>query len=385
MTIAKEREYQICTRCVMDTSDPQITFKDQGICNHCHNYSIKVKKVLRIGQDKELAAIVEKIKKLGKNREYDCVLGISGGIDSSYAAYISHQLGLRVLLVHFDNGWNSELAVSNIENISRKLEFDLYTYVVDWEEFKDIQLAYLYSSAVDIEVPTDHGIRAAVLTVANEKKIKHILGGNNIATEGIFVMAWGWRKDDLRNLKSIHKKFGNKKLNTFPTVGYGKIAFYENIKRIKRFFPLNYVKYNKQEAKKILMKEVGWKDYGGKHYESRWTKFYQSYILPKKFGFDKRRMHLSTLINSGQVTRKQALEELKQPLYDPIELERDKEYVLKKLDLSKEEFDEIMNLPIKRHQEYGTDNLTRIAIGLLKVIKNPLTFKEKLNKYKLHH
>lgn len=366
----------------MDTSDPQITFDDQGVCNHCHNYIEKAERVLKVGQDRELTAIVEKIKKSGKNKEYDCVLGVSGGIDSSYAAYIAHQLGLRVLLVHFDNGWNSEVSVRNIENISKKLGFDLYTYVVDWEEFKDLQLAYLKSSVIDIEVPTDHGIRAAILNTAIEKKIKYILGGNNIVTEGIIVPAWVWRKDDLHNLKAIHKKFGNKIMQTFPKAGYGKIIFYENIRGIKRFFPLNYVKYQKQEAKMILINELEWEDYGKKHYESRWTQFFQSYILPTKFGIDKRKMHLSTLINSDQITREEALEELKQPLYDPRELERDKEYVLKKFGLSIDEFDVIMNLPIKRHQDYGTDNLIHILIGLFQIIKNPLTFKDKLSKYK---
>ncbi|MFW9777493.1 MAG: N-acetyl sugar amidotransferase [Candidatus Heimdallarchaeota archaeon] len=382
MTTANERAYQICTRCVMDTSDPQISFDDQGICNHCHSYERKAKKLLKTGNEAELQSIVENIKKHGRDKQYDCVLGISGGVDSSYAAYVAHLLGLRVLLVHFDNGWDSELAVNNIENISKKLDFDLYTHVVDWEEFKDLQLAYLWASVVDIEVASDHAIRATVLNVARDMKIKYLLGGNNVVTEGIAVAAWDWRKNDLRNLKSIHKRFGHKRLETYPMAGYGKITYYEKIKRMKRFFPLNYVRYVRNEAKEALKKEVGWKDYGGKHYESRWTHFYQSYVLPEKFGIDKRRMHLSTLINSNQITRIMALTELEKPLYDPKQLEYDKEYVLKKFELSEEDFRKIMNLPIVPHQNYGTDNLVRIPIRILETLVNPRSFKEQFQRFR---
>ena len=351
------RNYQICTRCIMDTTDPEIEFDEKGVCNHCKRYDEIVRTKILTGEEREnrLKEIVDKIKREGKNKKYDCIIGVSGVVDSTYVAYTAKRLGLRPLAVHLDNGWDSEVAVSNIEKISKKLGIDLYTYVVDWEEFKDLQLAYLKASVVDIEVVTDHAIIAALYDIADKRKIKYILSGSNIVTEGIMPDSWVHRKTDLRNLKAIHNRYGKIKLKTYPTMGLSKLLYYRFFKGIRYISLLNYMDYNKKEAKKLLISELGWEDYGGKHYESIFTKFYQAYILPTKFNIDKRKAHLSTLICSGQITREDALKELEKPLYEKNELERDKKYVLKKLGLSEKEFENLMKLPVKKHREYGTD------------------------------
>lgn len=232
----------------------------------------------------------------------------------------------------------------------------MYTYKVDWEEFRDLQLAYLKASVVDIEIATDHAISAIVYSIANKKGIKFILSGSNIVTEGIMPRDWVYRKNDLWNLKAIHKKYGKVKLKTYPTMGLFKWLYYKFFKKIKSISILNYVDYTKEKAKKVLHSEFGWEDYGGKHCESIFTIFYQTYILPTKFNIDKRRAHLSTLICSGQVTREETLKELKKPIYDKDKFKIDKKkYVLNKLSLSEKEFEGLMKLPIRKHQEYGTD------------------------------
>ena len=350
-----KKEHRICTRCVMDTTDSEIKFDEKGTCNHCKRYDEMVRIKILTGEEREnkLKEIVDKIKREGKNKEYDCIIGVSGGVDSTYVAYIVKILGLRPLAVHLDNGWDSELAVGNIEKILKKLDIDLYTYVVDWEEFRDLQLAYLKASVVDIEVVTDHAITAAIYDIADKKGIKYFLSGTNFVTEEIMPNSWKYTKIDLRNLEAIHKRYGTVKLKTYPTMGLFKWLYYRSFKGIHSIPLLNYVDYNKKEAKKLLISEFCWKDYGGKHYESLFTKFYQAYILPTKFNIDKRKAHLSTLICSGQITREEALKELEKPLYEKDELERDKKYVLKKLGLSEKEFEDLMKLPIKKHREYG--------------------------------
>lgn len=375
-----KNNYKICTRCVMDTTDPDIVFDEDGVCNHCKRYfEISEKEYLFKGEEgkKKLEELANKIKEDGKNNEYDCILGLSGGADSSYLAYLAKKFGFRVLIVHMDNGWDSELAVYNIEKCLKKLNNDLETLVVDWEEIKDLYLAYLKASVVDIEVVADHAITAAVYDIVNKKGIKYILSGANIVTEGIMPKSWCYKKNDLVNLKTIHKKYGRVKLRTFPTLGAFKLAYYRYFKEIRTIPLLDYVDYNKKEAKKVLNSEFGWKDYGEKHYESIFTKFYQAYILPTKFNIDKRKPHLSALICSGQITREEALKELEKPLYEKGELERDKKYVLKKLGLSEKEFEDLMNLPIKKHQEYGTDKwcyplikIPHLAYHLVKEVRN---------------
>jgi len=349
----------------MDTSDPDIQFDENGICNHCTQYLARMKHMILPPEEREseLNRIVTEIKEWGKGKQYDCVAGISGGVDSTYMVYKATELGLRPLVVHLDNGWDSRLAVANIERVLKKLGVDLYTHVIDWEEFKDLQRAYFKASVIDIEVASDHAIGALVRRITASRGMKYILGGTNFATEGIMPKKWVWTKNDLTNLKDIHHKFGTRKLKTYPRLGYLGLIYLRKVKGIRTIPFLNYIEYNREEAKQFLIDKLGWEDYGGKHHESIFTKFYQSYILPTKFNVDKRRAHLSTMICSGQITREAALRELSEPLYDEVELRRDKEYVLKKLSWSDEEFEKIMNEPVRSHEEFKTDLWQRRLLG----------------------
>lgn len=351
-------EYQICTRCIMDTTDPGILFDENGVCNHCRDYDLKAGKNVFSGAaaERKLNEIVGKIKEEGRNKEYDCIIGLSGGIDSSYLALQAKRLGLRPLAIHFDNGWNSELSVKNIENIVKKLGFDLYTYVIDWEEFRDLQVSFFKASVVDIELLTDNAITSVLYRIAREKKIRYFLDGQNVVTEGVMPKAWVHLKSDLKNIRAIQKRFGTRKIESFPTLGPWKKIIYQLLRVLQPICLLNYFPYNKDEAIKTLERELGWRYYGGKHYESIFTKFYQAYVLPVKFHIDKRRAHLSTLVCSGQMSRKDALAAMEEELYPAAELKADKEYVLKKLGLSNAEFEEIMGLPVKSHLDYPSSS-----------------------------
>jgi len=365
--------YQMCTKTVMDTTDPDITFDENGISNHYYEYQALAQRVLvpLSVRENHLQQIVHAIKESGKDNEYDCVLGLSGGVDSSYMAYLASKLGLRPLTIHFDNGWNSELAVKNIEHIVKKLNLGLETYVIDWQEFKDIQIAFLKASVPNVEVPTDHAIKASLFRIASERKIKYILSGSNVVTEGILPSSWGHQADDLKSLRAIHNAYGKVKLKTFPELSIGRYAYYLYVKKIKSIRLLNYIDYNKAAAVQTLQQELGWRYYGGKHYESVFTQFFQAHYLPTKFNIDKRKAHLSTLICSGQTTREEALEELKNPLYDPNVLKEHLTYVIKKLGLSQSEWNEIMNASPRTHREFpSSEKMIQVLTG----IKNKLPF-----------
>ncbi len=351
------RIYQQCTRCVMDTSDIDITFDNRGYCNHCKDYFARIAQRVYLGEesDRQLEAIVERIKKSGKNKEYDCVIGISGGIDSSYVAYLSKQLGLRPLLVHMDNGWNSEISVKNIKNIADKLGLDYQSYVLDWDEFKTIQLAFFKASIPEMETPTDIAIPAALHKIAAEHGIKYIISGGNFATEGILPKTWHYNAKDVKYLKYILKNFGAKKIKTFPLFGWKEEAYYKIFKGIRMVYMLNYVPFSKAEAMTILENELGWKYYGGKHYESKYTGFVQSYILPEKFNIDYRRATLSTQICAGETTRKLALEELSHKSFNTEKAAEEKAYICKKLGIHINDFNIIMNLPAKIYRDYPND------------------------------
>lgn len=350
--------YQRCTITVMDNiADPDISFDKNGVCNYYHEYKEAEKKLLHTGEKgkQQLNALVHKIKNAGAGKPYDCLIGVSGGIDSSYVAWKVKQLGLRPLAVHLDNGWNSALAVQNIEQIITRLNIDLYTLVINWEEFKDIQLAYLRASVVDIEVVSDHAIFSTMYKLAREKKIGYIISGTNLVTEHIMPPSWLYRKMDFANLKDIHNRYGTMKLKTYPTFNFRKHVYFSAILKLRPVSILNYLPYNKEAARELLQKELNWVDYGGKHYESVFTKFFQSYILPVKFHIDKRKAHLSNLICSGQLGRAEALAKLEEPLWSSREIESEKEYVIKKLGLTKQVFDELMNLPVQPHTAFKTD------------------------------
>jgi N-acetyl sugar amidotransferase len=342
----------------MDTiADPDIHFDEKGICNYYYEYLKKEKEQVFHGPEGEekLKAIVERIKDAGKGQKYDCITGVSGGVDSTYVALMAKKLGLRTLIVHFDNGWNSELAIKNIENIISVLGFDLFTLVVDWREFRDLQISYLKASVVDIEAISDHAIIGTLYRLAAQHNIKHILSGSNVETEATLPSHWIWSKLDHENIKDIHNKYGKIPLKTYPLFTARQKRFDIVRKGIETISLLNYFPYNKQKVKDIIISELNWRDYGGKHYESIFTRFYQGYILPVKFGIDKRKAHLSNLIYSGQITKEEALKELEKPTYDPAQLKEDYKFVLKKFDFSEEEFDQLMSAPRREHSEFKTE------------------------------
>jgi len=303
--------------------------------------------------EKYLAQHIEKMKVDGKGKDYDCLIGISGGVDSSYLAILLKEWGLRPLALHIDNGWNTELAVSNIEKLIKQLNIDLITYVVNWEELRDLELAYMAASVVDIDIPNEMPGQAMLYKTAAKHKLKYLITGHNFASEGWLPPTFSHYKYDTLNLNAIHRKFGKVKLKTYPKIGFFRSIYYSRILGIKYFSPLNYIHYDKEEAKKILIGRHGWRDYGGKHFENSYTRFYQSYILPEKFKLDKRRAHLSSLICAGQMTREEALEKIKRPPYeDPEVLRSDREYFIKKLRISEAEFDAYINAPQVQHTDY---------------------------------
>jgi N-acetyl sugar amidotransferase len=340
----------------MDTTDPNIIFDENGVCNHCKELEKQLQTVNtpKEVREKNLSKLLTRIKTKGEGKEYDCIVGVSGGVDSTYLVYYVKKVGLRPLAIHMDNGWDSELAVSNIEKTLRKLDIDLFTYVLDWEEFKDLQLAFLKASVSDAEIPTDHAISAALYTAAAKHGIHYILLGANLTTEGILPLSWTYGVRDWRYIHSVHKKFGKRQMRIYPHYDLRKLLYYTFIRNIKVINFLDYLQYSKQEAMRVLKNELGWREYGGKHYESIYTRFFQGYILPTKFGIDKRKAHLSTLILSGQMKREEAIKELQSPPYAGYMFEEDMEYVMKKLELSREEFDQLMLLPIRSHIEFPT-------------------------------
>lgn len=354
----------------MDSHDDKlITFDSKGVCCHCQKYYKEEPFFVFKGKEGELklAETIEKIKEDGKGKQYDVIMGLSGGVDSTYLALKCKEWGIRPLAVHFDNGWNSELAVKNIENIVRKLSLDLYTYVINWEEFRDLQIAYFKASVIDIEVPTDHAIFAAMYKLAGQNNIKYVMSGNNFVTESFLPESWIHNKFDEVNIKSIHKKYGSIPLTTFPFMDSKVRRYYIDIKGIKRVTPLNFLPYDKAEVKKEIQEKLDWKDYGGKHYESIFTRFYQGYILPTKFGVDKRKAHLSNLICSKQITKAEALEELKKPCYDNDQMLEDKEFVLKKLGFSEAYFEELMKMPPQDWRIFGEEKPLYKRFPILKI------------------
>ena len=346
-------DYRICNRCVMDTSDPDIRFDEHGVCNHCHSRDTWAASQPSADERKRrLDKLVEAIKRAGRGRDYDCLVGVSGGVDSSYVLHLAVEMGLRPLAFHFDNGWNSETAVRNIHNLVNGAGVDMFTYVVDWPEFRDMQRAFFRASVIDIELLTDHAQKTINIRTAARKRIRYVLTGNNRATEFPLPPSWRWNKWDSRNIRAIQKRFGTKKLRSYPSMSFPQTLRAQLPGGAESAPILNLIDYDKAAAKQLLMDRYGWRDYGGKHWESVFTKFFQAHVLPAKFGVDKRRAHLSSLIWSGGVTRDEALAELEKPLYTPRELEEETLYVRKKLGMSEEEFTAVMAAPPVSHTAY---------------------------------
>jgi N-acetyl sugar amidotransferase len=325
----------------MDTTDPEIVFDAEGVCNHCHEFDKLAAEQWFPGPEGSvrLNAILDDIRREGRGKPYDCILGLSGGADSTYLAMKAKDWGLRPLVMHVDAGWNS----------------DLHTHVVDWEEMRDLHLAYLKAGVANQDVPQDHVFFATLYNFATANGIRTILSGGNIATEGIFAQAWQGSAMDEINLRAIHKKFGSRPIKTYSTIGFWQYYFwYPFIKKMRTVRPLNYMPYVKTEAIAEMERTFGYKPYDRKHGESLFTKIFQNYYQPKKFGYDKRLPHLSSLIVSGQMSRDEALAELKKPLYDPQELETDIAFLCKKLRITPAEFEAIIAAPNRRHTDFPT-------------------------------
>jgi N-acetyl sugar amidotransferase len=304
-------------------------------------------------RDAELSKQIETIRRDGKGKPWDCVVGVSGGVDSTYVVLLAKQLGLRPLAVHLDNGWDSEIAVGNIQRALGTLGVELHTNVLEWDEFRDLQVAFLRASTPDSEIPSDHAIVSTVLHTAWKKGIGHLVLGHNKATELILPPAWSQGHFDWRYIRSVHRRFGTRPLKSFPHLDFATYVRYRLWGGRQILSILNYIDYSREMAIERIQRELGWRDYGGKHHESVYTRFFQSYILPKKFGYDKRRAHLSNRVLSGEITRERALAEIAKPLYASPELENDDRiYVIKKLGLTEDEFESIMRAPRRSYADY---------------------------------
>ena len=351
-----ERPYQRCTRCVMDTTDSKITFDEHGVCDHCRNYDTHIKPYWKPNENdfEGLEKLAAKIRKAGKGREYDCILGLSGGADSSYLAYIAKEvMHLRPLAFVVDTGWNLNVAVENIEKIVKGLNLDMYTEVVNWKEMADFQLSMFKASISSQDFPQDHAIFAGLYNYATKHHIKYVLTGSNNATEFIRPPLEWIYMNDLRMALDIHNKFGQRELKSFPLCNIWKYRiWYRYFLGMKRRFPLDYIVYDKAQAEELLHEKFGWTKYANKHYENVFTRFFEGYYLPHKFGFDTRKNVLSNEILAGTMTRDEAIEILKEPPYDPEQAELDKAYIAKKLGVSTEEFQRIIDQPKKTPADY---------------------------------
>lgn len=365
-----EPGYQRCTTCIMDTTDPWITFDQQGRCNHCLQVDALKRTWNPEGDPAALQRLVHQVKVDGTGQDYDVVLGLSGGVDSSYLAYLCKQFGLRTLIIHVDTGWNSELAVKNIENLVNYGGFDLDTLVVDWEEMRDLQLAFFRSGVPDQDIPQDHAIYAGFVRRASQHRVRWTFVGTNLACESILPHAWGYDNKDLRHILDIHRRFGQRPLRQFPKLSYAENALrFQLFHGLKQAAPLNLVAYNMAAAIAALEREVGWRYYGGKHYESRFTRFFQAWYLPMKWGYDKRLAHLSSLVASGQMTRDEALEQFRNGSLRSEEIETEMSYMANKLGLSLSEFGELMRVSGLPHSAYRrsspvTNKLLQIGFSL---------------------
>lgn len=350
-------KYQICSRCVMDTSDPLIYFDEKGVCNHCHRYDDFVIPQWQNCTKERLDSKIQQIKEECKNKPYDCIIGLSGGVDSSYVLhYMKTNYDLRILAVHIDAGWNTQIANENIKKLVNKLQIPLHTITINWEEMRDLQVAFLKSGVANCDTPQDHAFFASLYGYAVENNIRYVLSGFNLATESIFPTSWVHSSIDSMQLEDIHKKFGEIPLKTYPVVGFFKYWFYYPfVKKFRIISPLNYINYNKKEAISILNASYNWQNYGEKHEESLWTKFFQSYYLMKKFGYDVRKPYYSSMILSGGMSREEALNQL---LVMPTEesLRQDLNNILDKLQLTPAQWQAIMESPKRDYTKYANNH-----------------------------
>lgn len=351
------RQYQICTNCVMDTTDEAISFDDSGVCDHCRSFERDIRPYWHTDERGRAALMqhVDRIKAEGVGRDFDCIIGMSGGIDSSYLTYLAkEELGLRPLVFHVDAGWNSQEAVNNIERLVDALGLDLFTEVIDWEEMRDLQLAYFKSGVPHIDTPQDHAFFATMYKFAEEHRIRYILTGGNYSTEGIRnPVEWMYYQSDSIQLRDIHRKHGTRPLRTFPITSILRHKLYlRYVRGIRVLRPLDFMPYHKADSMRLLQERFGWQPYPQKHFESRFTRFYESYWLPKKFGYDVRRVQFSSLIVTGQMTRAEALERLTQLPWDAATIDRELDFVATKLGIERAELDSYLIAPNRTWRDY---------------------------------
>jgi N-acetyl sugar amidotransferase len=369
----KDREYQICSKCVMDTTDSKIVFDEKGVCDYCNSYYRDILPNWNPNQNKEdeLENISSQIRKTGKKKRYDCIIGLSGGTDSSYLAYIAKEkMGLRPLIYTVDTGWNLNVAVENIERLVKALDLDMYTEVVNWDEMRDLQLSFFKSQVAYQDLPQDHVIFAGLYNYAVKNGIKYVLTGSNNATECVRPPIEWVHLNDLTLIKGIHKKFGKVKLKTLPLCGMFKYRlYYAYIKGMKRVAPLDIIHYDKNKAERELKEKFGWEKYENKHYENIFTRFYEGYYLPKKFGYDKRKSYFSNMILTEQMTREEALTKLAETPYNETIAQEDMEYISKKLGITKKEFQEMIIGENKTYLDYKNSlNAIEFSIKLAKFL-----------------
>ena len=367
-------DYKICSRCVMDTSDVKIKFDKDGVCDHCLAFDKNILPIWNFGKgrEKQLKEIVDKIKQSSKGKDFDCILGMSGGIDSSYLLYlVTKKLDLKPLVFHVDAGWNSQIAVNNIEKLVDGLGLDLYTEVIDWEEMKDLQRSFFKSGVPHVDTPQDHAFFATMYKFASNYNIKNIITGGNFSTECTRnPKDWMYYQSDSTQLKDIHKKFGQKPLKNFPlTSAVWHRLYLPFVRGIKLHRILDYMEYNKEEATKFLVNNYGYQEYPQKHFESRFTRFYESYWLPERFGFDTRRVQFSSLILTNQMSRDEAIEILKQPSYDKENIKHEFEYISSKLDMSVDELKDCMNMPLRTYKDFKSqDYIYKIGATVSRIL-----------------
>jgi N-acetyl sugar amidotransferase len=347
-------EYQICIRCVMDTSDSFIFFNEEGICSHCISaeFALAARKL----EANHWTLLKDEAKTVGKKKGYDCIIGLSGGIDSSYVALKAVEMGLKPLAVHVDAGWNTEAGVSNVYELVNKLDIPLETIVIDWNEVRSIQIAYLKSGVMNQDVPQDHAFFAALYKTALKKRVNSVITGSNLASESILPKSWGHDAMDGKQVKDIARRFGAFKVKQFPIITLPKYyARYMFMGRFKIYSPLDDIPYSKDQAVRELSAQFNWRDYGGKHRESQFTSFHQHVYLPNRFGIDKRKAHLSSLIVSKQISRHMAMDELRKDALSNLEKKQLVAYVASKLDISESKLEEYSNMPYVDHLVYKND------------------------------
>lgn len=379
--MSRASKYDVCSRCIMDSSDPNISFNLDGLCDYCQNFDSQIKPNWHTDARglAELSSLSERIKLQGKGKDFDCIIGLSGGLDSSYVAYVAKEkMGLRPLLFHVDAGWNTDQAVGNIEKLVDGLGLDLYTEVINWEEMKDLQLSFLKSQIADQDLPQDAAFFSALYKFARKHRIKYVLTGGNFSTECCREPEeWGgYPGIDKALFNDIHKQFGKRKLKSFPLLDiFTYKVLYQKFFGMTVVKPLNLVPYVKQDAEAELEKHFGWKKFKHKHHESRFTRFYEDYWMPRKFGYEKRRAHFSSLIMTGQMSREAALERISKPEMDEQFLKSEFEYVANKLDLSVDELQKIFDGKNKTSLDYKNK---RYLIGIGSRVMSALGLERRL-------